>query len=413
MIKTCKIKLYLKEDNVDIKKEKYQLLNKMAWESRDIRNETIRNCLMFKEMKFKDIPIPVERKNGKEHTYSTIGTMYRRDAKFLTETQASWAQTAAENKFKNESKDYYMGKKNIPVFKDMNLIVKSQGSKLYKTEEEYIFEPSILTGQGFIFGLVNIDKDKSLRIIINRVIDGTYTMSDSFIKKVDKFWYLFLVFKFEVEKKVLDKNIICGVDLGWKIPAYCGLNDGYERKAIGDSQAIQRYKTQVKNRRKNLQKNISTIKGGHGYSRKTKLLDSLKTKESNFVKNQNHNMSKQIIEFCIKNNADTIHFEKLTNEVKKNSFLTAYWSYFQLQQMVEYKAKEQGIKVKYINPAYTSQTCSKCGHISKENRKSQSEFVCTECGNKLNADYNASINIARNKDFSKSAIEENTEEAIA
>ena len=72
-----------------------------------------------------------------------------------------------------------------------------------------------------------------------------------------------------------------------------------------------------------------------------------------------------------------------------------------LYSMVEYKADRVGIKVRHINPAYTSQTCSKCGHIDKENRQTQEKFKCTKCGLELNADHNASINIARSEDFIK------------
>ena len=52
----------------------------------------------------------------------------------------------------------------------------------------------------------------------------------------------------------------------------------------------------------------------------------------------------------------------------------------------------------YVN-AYTSQTCSRCGNIDKENRQTQETFVCTKCGVKLNADHNAAINIARSIEF--------------
>ena len=54
----------------------------------------------------------------------------------------------------------------------------------------------------------------------------------------------------------------------------------------------------------------------------------------------------------------------------------------------------RSIEVKYINPHYTSQRCSECGHIADENRKSQSEFECVSCGFKTNADFNAARNIA-------------------
>lgn len=72
--------------------------------------------------------------------------------------------------------------------------------------------------------------------------------------------------------------------------------------------------------------------------------------------------------------------------------------------MIEGKAKLEGIVVKYVNPAYTSQACSKCGYTSRSNRKNQSDFVCEECGFKANADYNASVNIGRSTDYVKEGM---------
>ncbi len=51
-------------------------------------------------------------------------------------------------------------------------------------------------------------------------------------------------------------------------------------------------------------------------------------------------------------------------------------------------------RVEKINPAFTSQRCSACGHIAAENRKSQAVFACTACGFASNADVNAAQNIA-------------------
>lgn len=44
-------------------------------------------------------------------------------------------------------------------------------------------------------------------------------------------------------------------------------------------------------------------------------------------------------------------------------------------------------------PAYTSQRCSECGHVEKDNRKKQAEFICLTCGHSENADLNAAKNI--------------------
>jgi len=51
-------------------------------------------------------------------------------------------------------------------------------------------------------------------------------------------------------------------------------------------------------------------------------------------------------------------------------------------------------RVEKINPAFTSQRCSACGHVASGNRKSQAVFACTACRHAANADVNAAMNIA-------------------
>jgi transposase len=59
------------------------------------------------------------------------------------------------------------------------------------------------------------------------------------------------------------------------------------------------------------------------------------------------------------------------------------------------QAEKRGIKVHVTKPHYSSQQCPHCGHISRDNRKSQEEFRCVECGHSNNADLNSSINLKR------------------
>ena len=51
-------------------------------------------------------------------------------------------------------------------------------------------------------------------------------------------------------------------------------------------------------------------------------------------------------------------------------------------------------RVRYVDPRYTSQRCSECGHVAPENRESQAVFRCGDCGFRCNADLNAARNIA-------------------
>ena len=65
-----------------------------------------------------------------------------------------------------------------------------------------------------------------------------------------------------------------------------------------------------------------------------------------------------------------------------------------LKNIVASICSKKGVQLTVIPSHYTSQLCNACGHISRENRKSQEKFVCEVCGDRRNADFNASINIA-------------------
>jgi IS605 OrfB family transposase len=69
------------------------------------------------------------------------------------------------------------------------------------------------------------------------------------------------------------------------------------------------------------------------------------------------------------------------------------WSYPKTMAKLESLGQTNGILVSKVNPAYTSQRCSECGHIDKGNRNGL-EFSCLACGHGSNADYNAARNIA-------------------
>ena len=73
------------------------------------------------------------------------------------------------------------------------------------------------------------------------------------------------------------------------------------------------------------------------------------------------------------------------------SILDQGWGEFRRQ--LEYKLKWNGGKLVEVDPKYTSQQCSCCGYTHKENRPSQANFICMECGYSENADINAAKNI--------------------
>lgn len=250
----------------------------------------------------------------------------------------------------------------------------------------------------YVFG-----RDKSNhKSFIEKVLTGEYKLCDSSIqiKKGGGAELLLCVDVPDIENK-LNKDLILGVDLGINTPAYCAVNIGFHRKAIGSNRELVKFRGQLQARRKQLQRDARFARGGQGRCKKLGVLDKLTLKERNFVKTYNHKVSKDIISNAIRFQCGVIQLENLSGigKDKKNSWILRNWSYFELQTMIEYKAKMNGIEVRYIKPAYTSQTCSKCGHVDKENRLTQKDFVCLSCGYSANADYNAALNIARSKNY--------------
>ncbi len=131
---------------------------------------------------------------------------------------------------------------------------------------------------------------------------------------------------------------------------------------------------------------------------KFSLLKKIKCRESSIIKNINHQISKRLVEEA-KDNKAIIILEELKNIRKtartrrKQRYSLNSWSFCQLGGMIEYKSKKYGVPIAYIAPQYTSQRCSRCGHIEATNRKLK-QFHCAKCGVVENADANAGFNIA-------------------
>jgi len=117
-----------------------------------------------------------------------------------------------------------------------------------------------------------------------------------------------------------------------------------------------------------------------------------------------HEYSKQIVNFAKDKNAFIV-FELLEKPKKsrermskKIQYKLSQFTFKKLSDLVDYKAKREGIKVIYVEPAYTSKDCSHCGERVNTQRPFNgnfSLFKCNKCGIVLNSDYNASLNIAR------------------
>jgi transposase len=80
--------------------------------------------------------------------------------------------------------------------------------------------------------------------------------------------------------------------------------------------------------------------------------------------------------------------------IERRIFLLSVMAYYQFKQELEVEALWNGKLLYIINPKYTSQQCLRCGHTNKLNRITQRQFKCIKCNFEMNADFNASANIA-------------------
>lgn len=171
-----------------------------------------------------------------------------------------------------------------------------------------------------------------------------------------------------------------GIDMGINNIAVCSDNSFYNSK----------HHKNIKGKYQHLKTELQS-KGTRSTKRKLKKVSG---RERRFVMDMNHCLSKKLVHkpygmFAMENLTNI----KKQNKGKKFNKKLGNWSFNQLQQFVDYKAENIGKEVVYVKPQYTSQTCSKCGHKHKSNRNGR-WFKCKQCGFELDADLNASRNIA-------------------
>ena len=322
-----------------------------------------------------------------------------------TDTKSAITQRVKKD-FKTSLKNgLAKGERTITNYKrDYPLLTRGRDLKFQYKDDDIIIKWVNKIVFKVVLGSGKIKENKiELQHTLHKIIDKEYKVGQSSLQ-FDRNNNLILNLNLDIPDKVkaeVVKDRVLGVDLGIKYPAYMCLNDDtYKREHIGSIDDFLRIREQMQDRRRKLQHDLKFIKGGKGRNKKMQALDRLRDKEKNFATTYNHMISKNVVEFAKKNQCEYINMEKLTKDGFNNAILRN-WSYYQLQQYIEYEAEREGIKVRYIDPAYTSQTCARCGHVDKENRQTQEKFICTKCGFELNADHNASINIARSEKFIK------------
>lgn len=414
MVKVTRIPLISCSSYLDGTEIPYRDVCKMLWtlqdQTRAIKNKTIQLAWEWNgfsaDYKAKHGVYP-NQKDILNYVFSGYAYDRLKEESDMNTSNFTCTIRAAEAQFKANAKDYMRGKKSIMDYKaNQPLELHNKAISLEYSENSFIFKLGLCNkafakqnniGTQMTFRAVV--KDKSQRDILERCIDGIYKISASKLiyDKKKKMWCINLSYGFENDNKPqLDDEKILGVDLGVAKPIVASVYGEYDRLSI-DGGEIEHIRNSVEKRKKSLLR-ASAICGegrkGHGYNTRVKPVLDIGDKVARCRDTINHKYSKALIDYAVKNGCGVIQMEDLTGVTEKANRFLKNWSYFDLQTKIEYKAKEQGIKVIYIKPYKTSQRCSKCGYIHPDNRLEQASFKCLKCGFETNADYNASQNIA-------------------
>ncbi|KAA8663777.1 RNA-guided endonuclease InsQ/TnpB family protein [Clostridium sp. HV4-5-A1G] len=260
-----------------------------------------------------------------------------------------------------------------------------------------------LYSYGRNYSFLNNGKTISINTIGKR-IKLPFKVPDYFKKYLDRTWFFGSMevvrnknkyyAHITVNKEIMETpseqiNNIIGIDLGQNFIATIYDSHGYIKFYKG--RFLKNIRAKYKHLRKQLQE-----KGTHNTHKK---ICSINQRESKFMRDINHQISKKIVDYA-KGFKSMIAMEDLTGinlscKVKReNRYYRVSWAFDELQRFVEYKAIQAGLKVIYIDPKHTSQTCPVCGHTHKSNRNKKLHlFQCKACGYTSNDDLIGAKNI--------------------
>ena len=365
-----KFRLYPNKKQIDLLNRHFFSSNQ-AW-----------NCML--DFKIKEIKSQSSL-DKKYRKYTNFKDLYENTKVDLKSRRIAYNSGVVQDKMRvldSTFKLFYSKKsegQGFPKFKKSNdveqsFVIRNQATswndthlKIFKSPIKWEFHRLIPDDAKFNGGVVKRESDGNYYVVLNLTIDEEY--------------------------QDIETGIECGLDLNVKNIAISS-TDGISRliklqdfsKSKYSSQFI---KLQTQLSRRYLKKN---------FSKNTKKLQLKQNKIQRKIKNQKEDQFHKISN-DLTNKFDRITIEKLQIKKMKESQKThlnrsiSEVSWNSLIQKLKYKSEMKNKIIREIDPAFTSQRCFKCGSISKNNRKSQSDFSCLNCGNTENADINASLNI--------------------
>ena len=239
-------------------------------------------------------------------------------------------------------------------------------------------------------GIIRLPKIGYVRYIAHRPIHPDFEIKNVYVRERGGHFYLSLQGEINepdlTERPSLRKVI--GLDLG--------ITHFFTTNQLEWVKPLNKYQRQLAHLQ-SLQRQLTTkTKFSTNWMRLQRRIAKKHHHIANCRKNFNHQLSRYIADHY-----DAVFLEKLDIQAMlakgghKLNMQILDQGWYQFKTLLKYKMEWLNKACVEVDPAYTSQACAFCGHTSRANRPTQSQFRCLNCGFTANADYQASLNIAR------------------
>ena len=217
-----------------------------------------------------------------------------------------------------------------------------------------------------------------------------------------RYWYLSFGIEVEENQTTLNKDLSLGIDLGVKDLAVC--SNKIKFKNINKTKRVKKLKKRLKRLQSQVSRKYEANKEGNKFVKTNniikleKQIKLLYRKLSNIRNNHIHQATNKIIKL----KPYRIVMENLNvSGMMKNKHLSkaiAEQCFYEFIRQIKYKSKFNGIEFIQADRFYpSSKKCSCCGNVKKDLKLKERIYICNECGNRIDRDLNASINLANYK----------------
>lgn len=298
----------------------------------------------------------------------------------------------AENAFKR----FFKGEAGFPQFKkrdrhDVTLYFPKNNPTDWTIERHRVKIPTL--------GFVRL-KEFDYLPVGAKVISGTVSY------EAGRFFVSVIVEINEKRKNILPFSDGIGVDLG--IHELAIISDGRKIKNINKEEKIKKLEKRLRRAQRSLSRMLRDKKKRGGktatYSANIEKQKRIVQKLHRRLKNIREDHENKAICELIKRNPSYITIEDLNvRGMMKNRHLAkavAGQRFYSLINKLKIKAKELGIEIRVVSRFYpSSKTCHACGHIKADLKLSERIYICSECGNRMDRDVNAALNLRDAKEY--------------